>query len=91
MNLVDIKDRTPNADLVEILERGVELAKQGELRSALVVYAWDDGRVSHGWACDERTPRRLMLAELVLAQTDFATKILIEDGGNVLSAAVTGE
>ena len=73
------------------VDAGVDLAKKGELRSALVVYAWEDGSVSHGWACDDRSPRRTILAELVLAQADFATKILIEDGGNVLSTAVTGE
>ncbi len=79
IELVDIKDRTPNPDLIGILEEGLAKAKAGELRSALLIYGWDDGSVSHGWALDPRSGRRMLLSEIVLAQADLVMNIGLEE------------
>ena len=91
VELFDAKDRTPNAELVSLLESMLGGAKSGEMRSMIAVIAWDDSSVASGWVIDDRTPRRMMLAELAVSQHDFTTSILIQDGGNVLSTALTGE
>lgn len=85
MSLVDIKDRTPNEATIRILERALESAKKGELRSVLLVKGFDDSCVDHEWSLDERSWRRMMLAEIVLAQTNLATKISVDDGDTALA------
>lgn len=85
MPLVDIKDRTPNQDTVRLLEKALEQAKSGELRSILLVKCWDDNSTTHDWSMDERSWRRMVLAEVVIAQTNLAAKISVDDGDTALA------
>lgn len=88
MNLRDIKDRTPNVHTIAMLEKALEQAKTGELRAVLLVKEFDDSSVNHHWSIDRRTSRRMLLAEVAMAQLDLAVNISIEDGDTVLAMAL---
>lgn len=74
-DLIDIKDMTPNLDLVAQLERALEQAKSGELRSMLWAKQWDNRSTANGWACDWRSSDKMLLSELVLLQHDIVVRI----------------
>ena len=82
---VDIKDRSPNEDLVSFLERMLDIAKSGELRSALVVSGYDDCSVQHSWRMDERNSARMMLAELLISQHELITAIGLYHDDSILA------
>ena len=82
---VDIKDRSPNEDLVSFLERMLDLAKSGELRSALVVTCYDDCSVNHSWRMDKRNSARMMLAQLIISQHELITALGLSDDASILA------
>ncbi|MEE9223053.1 MAG: hypothetical protein V3V40_06310 [Nitrosomonadaceae bacterium] len=84
-NLIDIKDMTPNQNLIVALERLLEEAKAGDLRSIIYSIAYDNQGVSNGWAIDPRSHRRLLLAELMILQHDFIVDIALMDNDGVLA------
>jgi hypothetical protein len=84
-DLRDIKDRAPSPELVAMLERNLERAKAGEIRSAVLVLGWDDDSTSHGWVLDFRSNRRMLLAETLISQQELALNIGLQDGTSVLS------
>jgi hypothetical protein len=86
-DLHDIKDRTPNQALIENLEKLLEDAKSGELRSVIWISGWDEDAVTHGWAVDWRNSPRRMLSELVMLQHDYIVNIGFKEGDTVLSKA----
>ena len=88
MSLSEIKDMSPNQDVVAILERMLDRAKSGELRSALVVQGYSDDTVCHSWALDWRNSPRRMLAELVMTQHDFVVNLEMKERDSVLSMAL---
>ncbi len=91
MSLHDIKDTTPNQSAIDLLEKLLKRAKAGEIRSLHYVAQWDNDAVSHGWTLDCRTGRRLMLAEMVMAQHDFTVSLEMREKGSVLYAALGPE
>lgn len=84
-DLADIKDRTPNEDTVRHLEKLLEYAKSGTLRSVITLTAWDDDCVGHGWSIDGRNSRRRIIAELVMLENDIITNQALDDGDSVLA------
>ncbi len=86
--LVDIKDRTPNAHTIDQLERLLGWAKEGELRTFISVCAWDDGSTTHGWAADFRNLRKALLAELTIVQHEFLTNLSVMEKDSILSRTV---
>jgi len=86
--LRDIKDRTPNKDLINNLESMLRDAKSGEIRSAVCICSWEDDSVTHSWALDERNTRRRILSEIVLLQHDLVVNIGFEEGNTILSKAL---
>lgn len=84
-DLKDIKDRTPNQDTIEHLEKLLEQAKTGELRTIIDVAAYDDDSVSHGWSIDSRNSRRRLIAEVVMLQNDIVTNQALDDIDSVLA------
>lgn len=83
----NIKDEAPNQDLIRNLEKALEWAREGRLRTAISVYGWDDDAWTHGWVIDRRTSRRRMIGELTMVHFDILTNQALEDGDTVLSAA----
>lgn len=90
-NFVDIKDRTPNPTLVRHLEKLLERARSGELRSYVAVMGWDDDSWNHSWHVDARSSRRRALGELSMLQFDVLTAFSLSEGDNVLAQAIQGE
>lgn len=90
-DLIDIKDRTPNADLVRHLETMLQQAKEGTLRSYAVVCGWDDDAWSHTWVIDPRNTRRRLIGEVSMMQFDLLTAVSVFEGDNILSEALNGE
>lgn len=88
--LKNIKDTTPNPRLIANIEKLLEHAKSGKLRSMMSVLSWEGNSVSHSYYLDPNTYRRLMLAELVMAQHDMATMIGVDDGDSVLAQELYG-
>ena len=84
----EIKDNSPNQDVVAMLERLLDKAKSGELRSALVVQGYSDDTVCHSWSLDWRNSPRRMLAELVMTQHDFVVNLEMKERDSVLSMAL---
>lgn len=85
MGLVDIKDRTPNAETIKILERALEHARKGEIRSVVIVTGWDDNATAHAWSVDQRTWKRMLLGEVSIAQANLAVKISVDDGDTAIA------
>lgn len=89
--LVDIKDMSPNPELIEELERMLAYAKEGKIRSMVSICGWYDDAASTGWALDQRNGTTRMLGAITLAQFDLATHIRLNEEGSILRSAITGE
>lgn len=85
MSLHDIKDTAPNQATIEQLEKALAQAKSGELRSVLIVKGWNDDTVCHTWSLDERSNRRMILSDVVMAQHNLAVKLAVDEGDSVLA------
>lgn len=85
--VADIKDRSPNQDLIDQLESMLGKAKEGKIRTMIAVYGWDDDFWTHGWAIDNRTTRRRMLGEMSMVNYELLTNTALEDGNTILSKA----
>ena len=88
MPLHDIKDTSPNHNLIKLLEVLLKEAKTGEIRSLFYVTSFGDDCISHGWSLDSRTSKRPMLSEMVMAQHDFVVNIELLEMDSVLARAV---
>ena len=86
--LSDIKDRSPNPDLIKRFEHLLEQAKSGEIRSAVYVVSFDDQEMAHGWAIDKRCSKRKVLSELLITQHEWITNIGLMEGDSCLSHAL---
>jgi len=86
--IADIKDRAPNADLIDFLEKKLEQAKSGELRSVVCITGYDDDTWSNSWALDIRNGTRRMLGEMSMLHFDMLTNIAIKDGDTCISRAL---
>lgn len=84
-NIVDMTDMTPNQATVQHLEKLLDCAKAGKLRSVIVVAGWSDDAWTHGWSVDERNTSRRMAGEIALMQFDMMTKISLDDGDTILA------
>ena len=85
--VTNIKDMTPNQDLIDQLEIMLEQARRGEIRSLLTIKGWNDDCVTHGWSIDKRNSARRMLAEMVLLQHNYVDKIGFDERDSVLNNA----
>lgn len=90
MTIKDIKERRPNEKLINSIEKLLESAKSGELRSMFYVCGWDDCSVNHGWAYDLRSARRPLLAELVLLQHNYIIDTEFAENETVLAKRFEG-
>jgi len=90
-NVKNVKDLTPNPELIKQLESMLRDAKSGELRSIVSVCAWDDDTTSNAWIHDKRNTYRRILGELSMLQHDFVVSIAIGENRSVLSKALNDE
>ena len=81
----DIKDMSPNPNLIELLEDYLKDAKSGELRSMVAAISWADDSVDHNWAIDKRSSERRLLAEVLMMQSDMVVNIGLKDGDSILA------
>lgn len=81
----EITDRTPNPETVSMLERMLEMAKSGELRTVIVIRGFDTDGVSHCWSKDHRNSDRRLLSELAITQHEFITSIGLREGDSILA------
>ena len=88
MSLINIKDMSPNAATIKMLEDALVQAKSGELRSVVIVKGWEQGGVDHCWSLDKRNYWRMLLSEIVMTQHDFTVNIEMRDGDSVLYKAI---
>lgn len=84
----DVKDRSPNQNLILELNNLLKEAESGEVRSVIYVASYEDQGTKNGWAIDPRSHRKILLAELVLLQNDFAVDI---DGNSIIGRFMSGE
>lgn len=84
----DIKDNAPNEITIKQLERLLESAKSGHLRTIVTITGWSDDTWSHGWSVDDRSSRRRMLGESVLTHHDLVSNQLIADGDSAIAMAL---
>ena len=83
----DIKDRTPNANLIRLLEKILKDAKSGEVRTCIILTGWADDSVSHSWSLDTRNSRRKILAEMVMMLHNSVNSIEFLEKDSVLYQA----
>lgn len=84
-NIEQIKDMTPNEAMIKELEKLLDHAKNGHVRSVFAVCGWADDSVSNMWSIDNRNSDRRILAEIVIAQHDFVVNIGLKEGDSVLA------
>jgi len=78
----DIKDKSPNAELIKVLETILEEAKAGDCRSGFFVLGWDNDAVTHTWEMDPRTTPKRFFGGVGLAVTDLALNFLSRNEGS---------
>lgn len=83
--VIDIKDRSPNPELIRQLESLLEQAKEGSIRTIITVCGWDDDSVTHGWAVDNRNTHRRLIAELTMLQHEFIVNQMLSESNSILS------
>ena len=86
--LSDVKDMTPNTETVEHLERLLDLAKQGQVRSIISVVGYDDQTASCGWYVDWRSDKERLAGKLHLLNQDFAANVLLCDDNSALARSL---
>ena len=79
---VDIKDMSPNPEVVRILKELLDDAEKGELRTIFYVCGWEQDGVTTGWQRDDRTTANRFLGGLVRGVMDFITAINLADTGS---------
>lgn len=70
-DLHDIKDTTPNLDLVERLKDMLVQAESGELRSIFYVGGYDNDYAGSSWVMDARTTGNRFIGAITLGAADF--------------------
>jgi hypothetical protein len=86
----DIKDRTPNHDTIRILERLLEDAKGGRLRTVIVIEGDDEDGWGTCFSLDQRNTARRMIGEVTLMYHQIVQRqLLVED--SPLSRAIYGD
>jgi len=88
MSIENIKDKTPNQDLIDMLEKLLESAKTGHLRTCVGLFGWNDDRWTDGWQIDDRNSRRRMLGEMSLLQHNLLTWVAFNDGDSTINKIV---
>jgi hypothetical protein len=89
MNVTDIKDRSPNLDLVASLEELLEQAKSGELRSLFSVMAWDDDSVTWAWNHDTRNSLIRIIGAVALLNHDLQFTYAASDETSATNQVLT--
>lgn len=86
----DIKDRTPNPDTIRLLERILQDAKDGLLRTVIVVEGDSEDAWATTFSLDRRNTARRMIGEVTLMYHQIVQRqLLVED--SPLSRAIYGE
>ena len=87
----DIKDRAPNLQAIQTLEKLLEYAKSGELRTIVVLAGWDNDAFNHHWSMDPRNSRRRLVGEMTMLWHDVVTNQSIADGDSSLALAISDD
>ena len=87
-NVTEIKDRTPNQEMVEQLEKMLQLAKGGEIRCYFALYGWADDSFTCGYSPDSRNSQLKFLGEISLMQHRLLTAYELKDEDSPLSKAI---
>lgn len=85
--IVDVTDRKANPETVAMLERLLDQAKRGELRTIVIACGWADDSQTTCWVLDGRNTRRRLIGGLALAQFDLMTNTALEDDDSILYRA----
>ena len=80
----DVKDRAPNPTPISMLEKRLERAKAGEVRSAVIAPSAADNATGHGWALDGRTWQQPVLAQMMIAQNEMMLLVSATETGGIL-------
>lgn len=83
----DIKDMTPNKHTIKALEKLLEEAKRGEIRTVVYFIGCEADQWYHGWSLDDRNGRRRLIGEMTLALHDMINNVHLDEGDTVLSRA----
>ena len=81
----DIKDTSPNTELIDRLEKLLKEAKDGEIRSLIYVVGWNDSDSSHGWVIDSRSHRKPLIGAHAMLHHDLIDNTGLEFGESVLA------
>lgn len=84
----EIKDNSPNERLIQFLEEQLKQAKEGKIRTAMIICGWHDDTVSTGWEIDERNSLRRLAGELLLAQHELINSMQLAEEDSVLYRAL---
>jgi hypothetical protein len=90
MTVRDITDKSPNPETVRMLERLLERAKEGQLRTIFLVNGWNDDCWTTNWVIDARNSRRRLIGQVAIAQFDLLTKQSLDDGDSILAETLYG-
>jgi len=88
MAVIDMTDTKPNAATVQMLEKLLEHAKAGRLRTVYITNGWSDDEWTTCWVIDPRSSRRRLIGQVAISQFDLLTKQSLDDGDSILSEAL---
>ncbi len=73
-NKIALIKKTPNANVVAMLENILDQARSGEVSGIVIIRSWDDNCTDHAWAGVKDNSVRIT-GELMVAATSLAKNI----------------
>jgi len=86
--ITNIKKNEPNPKLIEELEKYLEDAKSGELRSLFCVAENSSGETYRSWAMSWSTDKRKVYSEIAIAQLEFSIDMAMDYNSPILKKLV---
>lgn len=81
----------PNQDLIGWIRKLLEAAEAGHIRGLAATWVGPSDHVSHGWITEGGIATRLILAEMMIAQTDMAAARGLAEHDSFLAEYLGGE
>ncbi len=87
--IADIKDMTPTPETIAMLERLLEEAKSGQLRTVVAICGYASDEWTNNWSIDPRNTRRRLVGQFSLMHFYLLTNTAAANRHSELSKVLT--